>query len=54
MLHEVESSALYAERTQTIVTQTAPGRDVAWNASTTPVYLLQLALLYGDRRAIQR
>ena len=28
MLHEVESSALYAERTQTIVTQTAPGRDV--------------------------
>lgn len=28
MLHEVETSTLYAERTQTIVTQTAPGRDV--------------------------
>ena len=28
MLHEIESSTLYAERTQTIVTQTAPGHDV--------------------------
>ena len=28
MLREVETSTLYAERTQTIVTQTAPGRDV--------------------------
>ena len=28
MLHEVATSTLYAERTQTIVTQTAPGHDV--------------------------